>query len=400
MKIIRKYKKLDDIEEISLFDVDEEFYKPCPQEFDIIEMPFTKLLNNLPSDIHILLPHDDAKDFIISSLGNYTLKLWNFNQEDVKGRLLSKISPMFYKLLKNYLFEIYHSPETKHLRFLNYEKNKLSGVTNVKLLCEKGFIFVVTEYIGADDNQIEYSDYEEDKVNMIEYLSQTGSFYVVNGRYMWTQGVYNIINRPRENFDEYYNILFELVIPEDKNSIDNIVKTLENGLSSCEEIVRIMTHDGVLKYVEINLYSKFDDKGNFVGYYGLLNDTTHYSEGKIIKPVDFLLNGFKNSKKLALMIEPLNVKQYEFSKGFYYLIEKDAKEYVHSRGVIKHIVENETKCAIIQLADGKINKIDETFTYNVDGDENKQKICELYIERFEFGNETHSIGFLAIFKTI
>ena len=44
------------------------------------------------------------------------------------------------------------------------------------------------------------------------------------------------------------------------------------------------------------------------------------------------------------------------------------------------------------MADGELDEIDETFTYDVG---EKQKICELYIERFEFGNEIHCIGFLS-----
>ena len=119
-----------------------------------------------------------------------------------------------------------------------------------------------------------------------------------------------------------------------------------------------------------------------------LNIITNYS--KITKPVDFLLNGFKNSKKLALLIEPLNVRQFEFSEGFYHLIEIDPKDYVHSRDVISNIVEKETVDNIIKLADGELDEIDETFTYDVGG---REKICELYIERFEFGDEIHSIRF-------
>ena len=47
-----------------------------------------------------------------------------------------------------------------------------------------------------------------------------------------------------------------------------------------------------------------------------------------------------------------------------------------------------------QLFDGEVNDVDVSFTYNVGGDPNNQKMCELYIERFDFGTETHSIGFL------
>ena len=95
-----------------------------------------------------------------------------------------------------------------------------------------------------------------------------------------------------------------------------------------------------------------------------------------------------------MLIEPLNPKQYEFSKGFYHLIEEDPEDYSHSRAVIQNIVEEDVINNIIQLIDGQINELEETFTYNVKGNENNQKICEIYLERFEFGSDTHSIGFL------
>ena len=94
------------------------------------------------------------------------------------------------------------------------------------------------------------------------------------------------------------------------------------------------------------------------------------------------------------MLEPLNTQHYGFSQGFYHLIEKKPEEYHHSRDVIKNIKEDKTRQNIIKIADGELNEIYETFTYYVDGDENRQKICDLYIECFKVGNETHSIGFI------
>lgn len=97
-----------------------------------------------------------------------------------------------------------------------------------------------------------------------------------------------------------------------------------------EDIIRIRTNDGILKFLEINLYSNFDDDGNLISRYGLINDVTKYPEDSTVKPVDFLLNGFKHSEKLALLIEPLNNKHFEFSEGFYNLVEKDPHDYIHS----------------------------------------------------------------------
>ena len=148
---------------------------------------------------------------------------------------------------------------------------------------------------------------------MMECFSQTGSYNKVDGKFFWSQGIYNIINRPREESDKYYNIVFDLVIPQDMHLVDKIHKIIDDGEGQCEETIRIRLADGKLKYIEVSIYSEFDKNGDLISIHGLMNDITHYSS----KPVDFLLNGFKNSKKLALLIEPLNVKQYEFSQGFY-----------------------------------------------------------------------------------
>lgn len=178
---------------------------------------------------------------------------------------------------------------------------------------------------------------------MIEFFSQTGSYRKIDGKYTWTQGIYNIINRSREDHDEYYNIVFDLAIPEDKKLIEKILQIMDTDVGYHEDIIRIKTHDGTLKYIEINLYSNFDEEGNLISRYGLFNDITTYSKQSAIKPVDFLLQGFKNSKKLALLIEPLNFKHFEFSEGYYYFIDQDPSEYVHSLDLINNIVEDETK---------------------------------------------------------
>ena len=177
-------------------------------------------------------------------------------------------------------------------------------------------IILISELRYTYDKNLEsQKEHDENKANLIEYFAQTGSYYKVNDRYSWTQGVYNIINRPREENDEYYNIVFELAIPEDRPLIDNIQKSLDNGRTNFESVIRIRTHDDILKYLDLNFYSKFDDNGELISRYALIKDITKNSK-RITRPIDFLLKGFKNSKKLALLIDPLNQKQYEYSEGF------------------------------------------------------------------------------------
>jgi two-component sensor histidine kinase len=258
-----------------------------------------------------------------------------------------------------------------------------------------GKIILISDHRDNQETRLHVPDEGADeKANLIEYFSQTGSYYKINDRYTWTQGIYNILNRTREENDEYYNIVFDLVIPEDKPLVKKMLNELDNGKTTYDLIIRIKTDDGTLKYIEVNLYSKFDEEGKLLNRYGLMKDVSTDSNRKMTRPVDFLLKGFKSSTKLALLIDPLNVKHYEFSEGFYHVIETDPEKYYHSRKVIDNIVEEDVKAEIKRLADGEIDEVEKTFTYNVHGDENNQKTAEIYLERFEFGENSHSIGFL------
>lgn len=397
MKVEKEYRHFEGIEEIRIFNAThEDFYKPSPKEFDIDNLPFQELTDNIPVEIHSLIPYEEGEDFIIESIGQFTLDKYNCTQDDVKGRLFSKLSPLFYDILYDDFVDIYKNHSVKEIRFVYYYKNKLSKLSAAKILSDMGRIFVTTTNIDTKTSNrvdLEYRDFDEDKNDLMENFSQTGSYYNINGKYTWSQGIYNIINRAKEESDDYFNIVFDLVIPEDQHIVNNIFDVTNKETSQCDEIIRIKTKDGVLKTIEVNVYSFFDESGIIIRQ-GIMNDITQYSNDQLTKPVDFLLDGFKNSTKLALLIEPLNKKQFKFSKGFYYLIEKDYEEYIHSRKILENIVEEDIIQHINDLIDGKLDKIDETFTYCVDGNPNNKKVVDLYIERFEYGNTTHSLGFL------
>ena len=396
MRLEKTYRQLEDMEEVHIYDISEsELFKHVPQEFEMLYTPFEKTLDELSNDLDIFVPYNDGNDFIIHRLGLGALVRGEITQKDVAGRLLSKTSPGFYKILAEPLKEVYETHKTKKMMFYYHFHEKLARFSNVKIIYDMDRIIIISDHRDNQETKLHVPDDEYDeKANLIEYFSQTGSYYKINDRYSWTQGIYNIINRGRIENDEYYNIVFDLVIPEDRPVIEKLLNEIDKGNSTYETIIRIKTHDGILKYVEINIYSKFDENGKLLSRYGLIKDVSTDSSRKMTRPVDFLLKGFNNSKKLALLIEPLNVKQYEFSEGFYHLIEIDPDEYQHNRKLLDNIVEEAIQCKIKQMADGEINKLQETLTYNVHGDENNQKIAELYIERFEFGQSSHSIGFL------
>ena len=397
MRIEKTYRQLEETEEVHIYDITEdELYKQVPQEYDMFYTPFEKTLNYLSNDLDIFVPIDDGNDYIIHRLGLSALTRGKIKQSDVAGRLLSKTSPGFYQVLKEPLKEVYETHETKQMRFYYHFNEKLARFSNVKVVYDMEKIMLISDHRDNRETSLTVSDdgkYDE-KANLIEYFSQTGSYYKINNRYSWTQGIYNIINRGREPNDEYYNIIFDLTIPEDRPLIDKLLKELDHGRVNYETIIRIRTDDDILKYIEVNLYSKFDEEGHLLSRYGLFKDVSTDSTRKMTRPVDFLLKGFKNSKKLALLIDPLSAKHYEFSEGFFNLVEENPETYRHSPKIIQNIVEESIQCKIMELIRGERDELSERVTYNVHGDENRQKIAEIYLERFEFGETSHSIGFI------
>ena len=76
------------------------------------------------------------------------------------------------------------------------------------------------------------------------------------------------------------------------------------------------------------------------------------------------------------------------------MIEIPKDEYIHGKEILDNIVEEDIKEEILKLIDDEINEVNKVLTYKVNGDEENMKICELFIERFSYGNQDHSIGFL------
>ena len=192
MKLYKDYRRLEKVYELRVYDfVEKELYQPSPLEFIVDDVPFPQLISNVPMDVNILIPHNDGNDFIIKSVGNFILDAENLQLDDVRGRLLSKISPAFYEMFHEYFHEVYKTQETIEVHVFYYGAEKLSKITIVKILYEMNRLFVFADHINTDPiipDEFKQIQYSEDKVSMMEYFTQTGSYRKVDGKYTWTQG--------------------------------------------------------------------------------------------------------------------------------------------------------------------------------------------------------------------
>ena len=357
---------------------------------------FSNVMKHVPSDINVFQPMDDG-DFLVERIGWNLLERLNLKLEDVEGRRFSEASPFYCDIFKDTFNEVLETGETKVMRIFYYISDKIVTLANIHILSDEGKIYVVSDLTKAENitKSVEEQKKEDDenKATLIEYFSQTGSFYKAHDEYTWTPGIYNIINRTKETSDAFYNIIFDLVIPEDKPLVEELLGTMSPETDTYENIIRIKTPGGHIKYLDTYLYSKFDENGEEVSSYGLFKDISIDSHKHLTRPVDFMLNGFNHNSKLSLLVEPLS-KRYEFSEGFYKMIEVPKSEYIHNESILNNIVEEDVRRELEKLIAGDITEVNKVLTYKVKGDKENTKVCELFIERFRYGNKDHSIGFL------
>ena len=397
MHVERQYRELEKIEEIRVYNIErDKVFHPSEPVKKLDNVRFSNVMKHVPSDINVFQPMDDG-DFLVERIGWNLLERLNLKLEDVEGRRFSEASPFYCDIFKDIFNEVLETGETKVMRIFYYISDKIVTLANIHILSDEGKIYVVSDLTKAENitKSVEEQKKEDDenKATLIEYFSQTGSFYKAHDEYTWTPGIYNIINRTKETSDAFYNIIFDLVIPEDKPLVEELLGTMSPETDTYENIIRIKTPGGHIKYLDTYLYSKFDENGEEVSSYGLFKDISIDSHKHLTRPVDFMLNGFNHNSKLSLLVEPLS-KRYEFSEGFYKMIEVPKSEYIHNESILNNIVEEDVRRELEKLIAGDITEVNKVLTYKVKGDRENTKVCELFIERFRYGNKDHSIGFL------
>ncbi len=399
MHIEKQYRELEQVEEIRVYNIDrDEVFKHVNPVKKPDKVRFSNVMKHVPSDINVFLPIDDGEDFIVERIGWNLLERLNIKLEDVEGRKLSETSPFYFDLFKDAFREVLKTGNTKAMRMFYYQSDRINTLANIHIISDEGEVYAISDMKKTSPNKTKSPEEqkredEENKATLIEYFSQTGSYYKIHDEFTWTPGIYNIINRSKQSSDAFYNIIFDLVIPEDKPLVEELLKTMSPETDTYENIIRIKTPGGHIKYLDTYLYSKFDENGEEISHYGLFKDISIDSHKHMTRPVDFMLNGFNHNSKLSLLVEPLS-KRYEFSEGFYKMIEIPKDEYIHGKEIIDNIIEDDVRRDIKKLIAGEIDEINKVFTYKVNGDEDNLKICELFIERFKYGNQDHSIGFL------
>ncbi len=394
MNIEKKYFPIEKVEEVKIYDLNEDIiFYDSPKVTDVEPTDFDSILNQIPSDINQFTPIDNGEDLIVTRLGKTLLQRLDITSTDILGRRFSECLPFYHDLFHEHVKKVINKKsKVEKLRLLYFEENSLSLIVTVIIMEKKGKIYIINNYETKASKTSPINN-QNDKLNLVEYMSQTGSYYKTNYKYTWSNGIYNILNRHQRPSDKYYNIIFDRALKEDKEKIKNIIhKNLSKKLETKEKF-RIETENGKIKTLECTLYPEYVND-EYVGIYGFFKDISSELDSNIINPIEYILNGFTHTQKLALLIEPFDPMTYSFTDGFYNIIGVKKQDYIHNHNIYNHIGEKKVVEKLKKMKLGELNRIDETFTFYKNKTSKKPTTCELILENFYVNNKRHTIGFL------
>ena len=407
MHITKKYNEMEDIEEINVSDLDKtKAFKPSSKILEVNPPAHVNILQNIPSDVNIFLPIYDGDDYIIVRLGWNILEKLDITLDDVVGRKFSEVMPVHFNIVKDLSKKALTSSCIEKLRIYYYNDNKLSSIVHSIILEEHNKLYIIDEYInknpytrqtlypkesvwGMGDGYGRLPISANHKTDLLEYISQSGNYVKDRYQYMWSPGVYNILNRFPEKNDEYYNIIFDLVVDEDQKKVQNMIKSLTPQNPHVSDIIKIKTGDGDIKHINIQLRGKFDERGTLNNTNGFFKDVSYNKTNT--SSMDYIMNKFIKDTKMALIMNPFSEK-YSFSDGFYNILEIEKKEYTDGQWIVDNIKEKDVVERIKKAFINPPDVLNEKFTYRIN--EQKEKVLELSVEKVKMDDNETYVGYL------
>lgn len=207
-------------------------------------------------------------------------------------------------------------------------------------------------YIFKDFSDYKLQDYNlrrfYDAMQDVEKSAEISIHYkTADGKYHWTPEVYEIIEREPEDDDENRNILYELAFEADQKKFDEALANLKPNDFLGSHIFPITTAKGNIKYLQVDVHTIYDEKGNFVqrNEYAMdVTDTVNYEKNLIKSDNEKVVlikeshHRFKND--LQLITNFINLEQ-RFHKDDPQKIMELTKQRINSLALIHERIYNE-----------------------------------------------------------
>lgn len=342
----------------------------------------------------ILLPNKDNSDFILQYISPKLAEFYDVDSNVLFGRSIR----MIFKIIADDLCSIFKNViETKqkdimHINF--YEGNRLMFCLKFNINPIEDYLSLTAEDITGEIRMKELSSFK----NTSAYIQKTQKYAIgtkfKDGVYSWSNGIYPIIEREPSSYDKTHNILFGIVIPEDRPKLEEFKKHIrEQPDKAYKTNLRILTAKNNLKTITLDGKRIFDKHYELEKQVAIIYDIT--DEIKTQKRYH-ILNDLNTSINTNFNISGFIVN---YENDYYHISENAAKKFhlsnKHPKLLLYDIINNILNPEFIllreKLHNDEIDRIDGIYDYKSPIYDEIQKIHITYFKK-EYEGEIYYVG--------
>ncbi|EHP28711.1 GAF sensor signal transduction histidine kinase [Sulfurimonas gotlandica GD1] len=230
----------------------------------------------------------DANHVLTASSDSLAIITGYKKGSDIIGKIDYELFPfehaeVYYKLEK----EIYKGniPHIEEVQPFTDENGNDGWVNNRKYPIKNaqgdiiglfGIARIVTQDI-KNQNKIKEQKQQLEKAQHIAHIG-SWTLDVVNNKLFWSDEVYNIFEKDKNNINLSYDTFLASIHPDDKEVVSTAFLTSIQNKTSYDTVHRLLLDGERVKYVHEKGEHKFDTNGNIISSFGTVQDITNIKE--------------------------------------------------------------------------------------------------------------------------
>lgn len=275
-----------------------------------------------------------------------------------------------------------------------YQENELKFRLKLNItFIEEGYLLVTAEDTSAEIHIKELHSFSKSST----YIQKSKKYGIgtkfENGFYIWSDGLYKIIDRKPLSYDKMHNIIYELIIPEERAKLEKFKQNLiDHPEKSCKDYFKILTNSNKTKTILLDIKKIFENN-HLKKTAIIVHDVTEELETEKRYNILNDLNSFiYNNLNIASFIISYETNYYYASKNIsemFHLSKKHPKLMLYD--LLNNIIDTEFKSMREQIHNNEISLIDGIYDYKSPIYDKVQKIQITYFKR-EYNGETYYVG--------
>ncbi len=340
----------------------------------------TSFIDNSSLDVVILEPLHDFEDFVIvySKINNILPgRIVESRVEKIAGLHYGKLFNNVGEYIVPILKRVYKSQINEIVELVIYNNDSLIENLKIEIIYDKGYL-----YLLHIDNTVNILRNQENSLIRKIYDRNKTSLFTkgIDGKYYWDNFIYEILEREPRIDDSSYNILKDLMVPEDIEKLEMLERYNDNCPNRFD--IKILTENNKKKMLSFYSTTSYDNFGNYrFKLIYVIDVTAEYlkkqdnaiSDMLVSKMnIEFGTGNFVISPERGTLFTPevenvANIhhcKNYVSQLGFYKSFDDVTSEEIFEEFRSNIIDNGEYDEDIKKLYSGEIDKMDHTFDYN------------------------------------